>query len=410
MKKILFSLATTALLIVGSFVIPQSSEAVPSFARQTGLACNSCHFQHFPNLNQFGRAFRAGGFTMVGGQSLVEGDLLSMPSVLNASLITKIRYVKTNGANDDSGSNKGDLQFPDEAAFFLAGRVGEHIGFALEAQMADPTGPMFDTFKMPIGVYEINGTHIQVVPFTTAAMGAAFPTEYLNTGAMRAVRVLENRTAISAQQKIGTATEAQGFALAAYHPQGMATYTAWQPEGATASDASPFLHYIRVVGSHQVGSFDLAGGVQWWGGTTKGTTNGRQKAAAWALDAQAQGEVSGLPLGVYATYATADKSVAGETANIFNTSGTNVDDETAWSLVAELGVLPGRATVAAAYLDYDSGAGTATAEDSAITLGATYLLAQNVELQINHTWYDQDQGTAGANGDQKTYLMIFSGF
>ena len=140
MKKILFSLATAALLIVGSFVIPQSSEAVPAFARQTGLACNSCHFQHFPTLNQFGRAFKAGGFTMVGGQSLVEGDLLSMPSVINASLITKIRYVKTNGDNDDSGSNKGELQFPDEAAFFLGGRVGEHIGFALEAQMADPDG------------------------------------------------------------------------------------------------------------------------------------------------------------------------------------------------------------------------------------------------------------------------------
>ena len=110
MKKILFSLATAALLIVGSFIIPQSSEAVPAFARQTGLACNSCHFQHFPTLNQFGRAFKAGGYTMVGGQSMVEGDLLSMPSVLNASVITKI-YLQEDQRRTMTiqSTNKGQL-------------------------------------------------------------------------------------------------------------------------------------------------------------------------------------------------------------------------------------------------------------------------------------------------------------
>ncbi|MFQ5585537.1 MAG: hypothetical protein ACE5GF_01750 [Thermodesulfobacteriota bacterium] len=411
MKKMFLSLATASLLLVVILLIPQESEAVPSFARQTGLACNTCHFQHYPALNQFGRAFKAGGFTQVGGQGLVEGDLLSMPSVLNASLITKIRYVKTNGDNNDKGTNKGELEFPDEAALFLGGRVGEHIGFALEAQMAKADEPMFDTFKMPIGVYEINHTHIEVIPFTTKAMGAAFPTEYLNTGAVRAVRVLENRTAISAQQKIGTATEAQGFALAAYHPQGMAAYTMWQPDGATKSDAGPFLHYIRLAATPQVSGWDLGAGVQWWGGTT--TTNHNtayRDAHAWAIDAQAQGEVTGLPLGVYATYAVAEKtdaSAPGNKKNMFNDE-TN-GDEVAWSLLAELGVLPGKATVALAYLDYDSGAATDSG-DSATTVGATYMLAQNVELQINHTWYDKDQGTGGADGEQKTYFMLFSAF
>jgi hypothetical protein len=418
MKKILFSLATAALLIAGSFIIPQSSEAVPAFARQTGLACNSCHFQHFPTLNQFGRAFKAGGYTMVGGQSLVEGDLLSMPSVLNASVITKIYYKKTNGDIDDSGTNKGQLQFPNEAALFLGGRVGEHIGFALEAQMDDSHGTMFANFEIPIGVYEINGTHLEVIPFTTHGHGPAFATEYLSTGALRAIRVIENRATISAQQKIGTGVQAQGFAFAAYHPKGMATYTMWQPEGPASSDASPFLHYIRAVASHQVGNFDLAGGVQWWGGTTKGSgiagadpddgiTTNRTKAKAFAIDAQAQGEVSGLPLGVYATYANAEKSDTAGTTNMFN-NNTN-DDKMAWSILAELGVLPGKATVIAAYLDYDSGAAT-NSDDSATTLAATYLVTQNVELSVNHTWFDKDQGTAGANGDQLTYLRIFAGF
>lgn len=412
MKKILFSLATAALLIVGSLVIPQSSEAVPAFARQTGLACNSCHFQHFPTLNQFGRAFKAGGFTMVGGQSLVEGDLLSIPSTLNASFVSKFRYVKTNGAIDDAGTNRGELQLPDEAALFLAGRVGEHIGFALEAQMAKAGDPMFDTFKMPIGIYEINGTHIELIPFTTKAMGAAFPTEYLNTGAVRGLRVVENRGATSAQQKIGTATEAQGLALAVYHPQGMFGYTLWQPEGSTASDAGPFLHYLRAVVTPQVAGWDLGFGAQWWGGSTKvpGSQTGVYKEAdAWALDAQAQGEIAGLPLGVYVTYATAGQSdaTAGSAQNIFKT--TTNDDAMAVAILAELGVLPGRATVTLAYLDYDSGAAT-NSEDNATSIGATYLLAQNVELSIEHTWHDKDQGTAGADGDQETIFRLFSGF
>ena len=356
---------------------------------------------------------------MVGGQSMVEGDLLSMPSVLNASVITKIYYKKTNGDNDDSGTNKGQLQFPNEAALFLGGRVGEHIGFALEAQMDDSHGTMFANFEIPIGVYEINGTHLEVIPFTTHGHGPAFATEYLSTGALRAIRIIENRAAISAQQNIGTGVQAQGFAFAAYHPKGMATYTMWQPEGPAASDASPFLHYIRAVASHQVGSFDLAGGVQWWGGSTKGSTIAtaskfqtvslqiERRAKAFAIDAQAQGAVAGLPLGVYATYANAEKSDTVGTTNMFN-NNTN-GDETAWSLVAELGVLPGRATVIAAYLDSDTGAAT-NSDDSATTLAATYMLAQNVELSINHTWYNKDQGSSGVDGDQRTYLRIFAGF
>ncbi|MBI5232947.1 MAG: hypothetical protein HY880_01185, partial [Deltaproteobacteria bacterium] len=35
------------------------SDAVPAFARQTGFSCLTCHFQHFPGLNAFGRTFKA---------------------------------------------------------------------------------------------------------------------------------------------------------------------------------------------------------------------------------------------------------------------------------------------------------------------------------------------------------------
>ena len=40
-----------------------SAHAVPSFARQTGMACEACHTV-FPELTHFGRVFKANGYTL----------------------------------------------------------------------------------------------------------------------------------------------------------------------------------------------------------------------------------------------------------------------------------------------------------------------------------------------------------
>jgi hypothetical protein len=408
MKKFILGAVAALFLLAMSLYTPDEAGAVPAFARQTGMACNTCHFQHYPLLNAFGRNFEANGFTMVGGQSLVEGDVLSMPSVLNASLVTKIRYQKTNGDTDDSGTNKGELQFPDEAALLIGGRVGEHIGFVLEAQMADSSSPMFASFKMPIG-FDVGESHLSVIPFRTDAFGPQSSFELLNTGAVRHIRVLENRTDISAVQYVGAQREAQGLGFVAYHNTGYINYTLWQPHAGT-SDAGP-LHYVRIAATPTVAGWDLGGGVQWWGGTSVDGSKTRNKAEAWALDAQAQGLVGNLPLGVYLQYASAGKSDAGEPSNFFN---SNARDEKAFSILAELGVIPNRATVAVGYRDGDNG-DSANNEQNSITLGATYLVTQNVELQANHSirsgdFYDLPANNENANGDQLTTLMIFSAF
>src|SRR3990167_6242483 len=146
MKKtnVLLAFAAFFVFSVSLWVVPEPN-AVPAFARQTGLACSSCHFQHYPTLNAFGRAFKAGGYTMVGGQSLIEGDMLSLPSVLNASMVLKVMYRKTNG-DEKTGDNMGSLKFPDEAALLIGGRAGEHVGFLLEGQMAYDGAPFFASF------------------------------------------------------------------------------------------------------------------------------------------------------------------------------------------------------------------------------------------------------------------------
>jgi hypothetical protein len=59
------ALVTAAAILIKS----PSASAVPSFARQTGRPCATCHIV-FPELTPFGRRFKLGGYTAGGGPSL----------------------------------------------------------------------------------------------------------------------------------------------------------------------------------------------------------------------------------------------------------------------------------------------------------------------------------------------------
>jgi hypothetical protein len=166
-----------------------------------------------------------------------------------------------------------------------------------------------------------------------------------------------------------------------------------------------------------MGAWDTGFGAQYWGGKTKvGDTSANPdqiyNTKAWAIDSQAQGVVGSMPLGVYLSYASADKdddgAGAGTETNLFNDGNPN--SKTGWSVLAELGVLPGKATVALGYRGGDNGK-AANSSDNAAILGATYLLAQNVEFQLNHTIYSGEAyDPKPVEGDQLTTLMIFAAF
>ena len=402
------------------------AEAIPAFARQTGLSCSTCHFQHFPSLNAFGRSFKAGGYTMVGGQSMIEGDMLSMPSVLNASIVMKLRYQKTNGS-DDTETDKGELQFPDEAALFLGGRIGDHVGFAYEMGLAGEGADNFTSFKMPF-VFDVAGMKLSAIPFNTDALGASFGFELLNTGAQRTQRAIEHRSEMSAQQYIGTATAAEGIAFVAANNMGFVNVSLWAPSH-TAKDIGPMSKYVRVAATPTVGDWDLGGGIQWWGGTTGIASPvtegdivypaGSYITHAWALDAQAQGNIVSMPIGVYFSYASAEGGTGGN-LKLFNCSDTggddlcdvnNPNDKTAWALIGELGVIPNKTTVSLAYRSGDKGTALDN-EQTALTLGVTHLTAQNIQFQLNHSMYGGDayDPKPASGGDQQTTLMLFTAF
>jgi len=67
-------------------VFAQAAEAIPSFARQTGLQCSGCH-NDYPQLTALGRTFKLQGYTMQSGDTRYYERLSAMlqPSFTNTA-------------------------------------------------------------------------------------------------------------------------------------------------------------------------------------------------------------------------------------------------------------------------------------------------------------------------------------
>ncbi|MEK6590000.1 MAG: hypothetical protein AABZ11_04900 [Nitrospinota bacterium] len=437
MKKLswLFLIALFTLFLISAISI-KDVEAIPAFARQTGHACSTCHFQSFPTLNAFGRAFKAGGYTQIGEQGKIEDEGLSIPNVLNASLIAKLRYQKTDGtknasdqSNDKSGTNKGELQFPDEASLLLGGRAAENIGFYLEASLGTGTDT-FANFKVPIKLFEVSDTYIGLIPFTSATGGASHGFELLNTGSLVMQIPWDARTAISAQQYLGlsgdaTTSQAEGLTLAIAHEMFFVNGTLWGPVHGKIATGTDLSNYIRAAVTPNIAGWDFALGAALWGGETKvgasdtGSANTETiyQTQAAAFDAQAQGEVGGMTLGIYLSYANAPKKDTGSTkTNLFNDSTTN--DKNAAAVAVQLGVIPNKLTLGGAYRIgnaeesssgklSDSKTATTKRGDNALMLAAKYMLTQNVQLQLSWESMSGDKYDSVLNKSEGTNRMTF---
>jgi hypothetical protein len=255
----------------------------------------------------------------------------------------------------------------------------------------------------------VGGVKAGVVVFTTNGQGVAYGFELLNTGAVRGQRIMEHRGDMSAQQYIGTneSNKAEGFAAIAYTPLFFANLSKWSPRAVGEDSGDPNANYVRLAATPRVGSWDLGVGVQSWSGTADISGGAVRDTEAWAVDAQAQGAIGSLPLGVYLSHANAKGTKVGGNTNAFN---GNPNDKTATAIAAELGVVPRKATLLLAYRMADKGTATNN-EDNSWTLGGTYQIVQNMQFQLN---YSKRSGSAytplPANGDQLMTLMLFGAF
>jgi hypothetical protein len=106
-------------------------QAVPSFARETGLSCTACHTV-WPQLNHFGRVFKMDGyvFTTKSASAPHATPVAGMVQLSYTSL-NENNHILTNGAApfdkpDRSATDRFDL--PQQASVFYGGRIISHLG------------------------------------------------------------------------------------------------------------------------------------------------------------------------------------------------------------------------------------------------------------------------------------------
>lgn len=101
----------------------QSANALPSYARQTGSECASCHVGGFgPQLTPYGIRFKINGYTDSDGK---EGKIpLSAMMVVNSTHTAK-DVPDSDKINHFNNNNNTAMQ---EASVFLAGRLTDNIG------------------------------------------------------------------------------------------------------------------------------------------------------------------------------------------------------------------------------------------------------------------------------------------
>jgi hypothetical protein len=386
----------SALMIAGviTTVLPMNAQAVPAFARQVGVECSACHFQHYPKLKGFGRVFKSNGFSQ-SSQSLLESSRLSIPPFLNVSFFVKTRVVDT----DESDAT---LAFPDEAALLFGGRLAEGIGGLVE--MGDAILSYKVSFTMPT----TTGVTYGLTTFATDGLGAAYGFELLNTGAVRNIRPFERSSKPSlGANGLDLSGSATGIAFHAAHANWFAATTFFVPDdsqtGATEMDTGADLSkYFRAAWMPRFGGFDTGLGVGKFAGESEATstsTSLREKLRtnAWFVDFQLQGEVASKELGVYVLYAKGDD----DTDGIF--SAGNADAPRAWGVDVEYDVIPNLAVLLTGGRYDDGGDGSSL---RSYGIGLYWKIDQNITLQPMYESFSGDQSTI----DKRTTLQLEAAF
>lgn len=199
-SKLRTFLATVAAASGALLLAPGSAQAVPSFARQTGMACEACHTV-FPELTPFGRRFKMHAYTIdnlpqVSGMSANKDQTLVLNQVPPLSFMLQASYTSTKAKLPDSqqgvGSvpadalaQNGQVLFPQQASLFYAGRIAPNFGAFVQMTYDGTSGtfgwdntdvryarPASDTFLW--GISANNNPTVQDLWNTTPAWQSPF--------------------------------------------------------------------------------------------------------------------------------------------------------------------------------------------------------------------------------------------
>ena len=140
-----------ALLLASVLAVAPDASAVPSFARQTGMACEACHTV-FPELTHFGRVFKANGYVLsnlkqVRDVSPKKEQLLELSEFPPLSIMAQVSYTQMKTSVPDLSSvgapgvaQNGTAGFPQQLSLFYAGKIAPHFGGMIQLTYANDSG------------------------------------------------------------------------------------------------------------------------------------------------------------------------------------------------------------------------------------------------------------------------------
>jgi len=129
----------TAFALTGTLLVPLAAQAVPSFARQTGMDCAMCHTV-FPQLTPFGRTFKLSGYTMASGafnDQNGQSEKLQEDTMAPLSAMLQVDYTAMKKNDTGPGGNlaKDTVQLPQQFSIFYAGRISNYLGAFAQATL-----------------------------------------------------------------------------------------------------------------------------------------------------------------------------------------------------------------------------------------------------------------------------------
>ncbi len=140
---------TRSLILAGSGTVAllalstPAALAVPSFARQTGLACEVCHTV-FPELTPFGRLFKLNGYTLTGlrqieaagGKALKINAGAPLSVMLQTSVSNESKRAPASAPFHGGGGQNNNVEFPRQLSLFYAGEISPHMGALMQITYA----------------------------------------------------------------------------------------------------------------------------------------------------------------------------------------------------------------------------------------------------------------------------------
>lgn len=147
------NLAVIMLLAAAALLVARPALAVPSFARQTGMACEACHTV-YPELTHFGRVFKANGYILTNVKQVrdVSGkkeELLELAQTVPLSIMAQISYSQMKTTVPDLATvgapgvaQNGTAGFPQQLSLFYAGKIAPNFGAFFQLTYGNDSGTL----------------------------------------------------------------------------------------------------------------------------------------------------------------------------------------------------------------------------------------------------------------------------